>query len=340
MFQNLSKYIIVLLVSAIVCTIVALITLSSSSFSYFAMNNDTKSNTEVKLYFDKLEAEYPAFVKDLTINDETSSSSGIYKVEDEYTNKTGLSSLYYRGSVNNNWFYYEKMYWRIVRINGAGNIKLIYYGDTEPTELDSIARTDNSIYATLINEFDDLSVVDEVELISYANTCEKDSIDYKSSNLEVFLNQWYEEKLLDSTGIVENSIYYNDRAYEAEDESNGHYAGYTRMNELKPSLLTLDYKDSYTSSTLYGNGELSHPIGVLTADEYVLAGDGYLNENVSSWTMTPANIENDCATMFINENEINNQPANQYAGVRPVIVIDGSLEIIGSGLYNDPYRYN
>ena len=343
MFQNLSKYIIFLLVLAVVFSISAFIALSSTSFSYFAMNNDTKSNTEVKLYFDKLEAEYPSFVKELTINDETSSLSGIYSVEDEYTDKTGLNSLIYRGTVDNNWFYYENMYWRIVRINGNGDIKLIYYGDTEPTEQDSLYRTDNSIYASLINEFEGVNIIDDTQVINYANTCEKDSINYKSSNLEEFLNQWYEEKLVDAEGIVLNSIFYNNKEYEEIDELNGYYAGYTRINNLKPSLLTPNYKDSFTNNKLYGNGELSHPIGVLTKDEYVLSGaseTGYLKENMSSWTITPASIENGCSAMFVNGNEMDLQPTNTYAGVRPVIVIDGNLEIIGHGQYNDPYRYN
>ena len=340
MFQNLGKYTIVLLVVSIVFSVVAFIVLSSTSYSYFAMNSNPKSNTSVKLYFDDLDAEYPSFVNDLTINDNNSIESGIYKIDDEYTNKTGLQSIYYRGYVDNNWFYFENMYWRIVRINGNGDIKLIYYGDNEPTELDSITRTDNSIYATAVNIYNNITMIDDVQEISYYDNCDTNSVNYKSSNLETFLNEWYEEKLTDSIGIVPNSIYYNDRAYEASDELNGYYAGYSRISNNTPSLLNSNYRDSYTSDKLYGNGELTHPIGVLTADEYLLASQGYLDENHSSWTITPASVENGCSSMFIYRNTLDIQNTSEYAGVRPVIVIDGDLEIVGQGLYNDPYRYN
>lgn len=54
-------------------------------------------------------------------DDET--KSGLYKDEDDLG-----TSYYYRGVVNNNWVEFGGFYWRIIRINGDGSIRLIYTG--------------------------------------------------------------------------------------------------------------------------------------------------------------------------------------------------------------------
>ena len=40
------------------------------------------------------------------------------------------TSYYYRGAVDNNWLYFAGYYWRIIRINGDGSIRMIYNGTT------------------------------------------------------------------------------------------------------------------------------------------------------------------------------------------------------------------
>ncbi len=49
--------------------------------------------------------------------------SGLYKAEDD----DGMS-YYYRGVVNNNWVSFGGFYWRIIRINGDGTIRLLFSG--------------------------------------------------------------------------------------------------------------------------------------------------------------------------------------------------------------------
>lgn len=51
------------------------------------------------------------------------SNSGLYKVEDN----DGASYLY-RGNVSNNWVEFAGFYWKVVRINGDGSIRMIYTG--------------------------------------------------------------------------------------------------------------------------------------------------------------------------------------------------------------------
>ena len=61
------------------------------------------------------------------LNEDYSSKAGLYSIEDENNTK----SYYFRGEVNNNWVSFGGFYWRILRINGDGSIRLIYSGTKE-----------------------------------------------------------------------------------------------------------------------------------------------------------------------------------------------------------------
>ncbi len=59
--------------------------------------------------------------------------NGIYEAEDDFG-----TSYYYRGTVDNNWVVFGKegsyyIWWRIIRINGNGSIRLIYAGTNSNT---------------------------------------------------------------------------------------------------------------------------------------------------------------------------------------------------------------
>ena len=66
----------------------------------------------------------------LTFKEETSNfantattDEGIYSAQDDYG-----TSYYFRGATTNNYVKFAGFYWRIVRINGDGTIRLIYDG--------------------------------------------------------------------------------------------------------------------------------------------------------------------------------------------------------------------
>ena len=68
----------------------------------------------------------PACINGCKITNE----NGLYEAEDDYG-----TSYYYRGTVNNNWVVFgqdttnsQYIWWRIIRINGNGTIRLIYAG--------------------------------------------------------------------------------------------------------------------------------------------------------------------------------------------------------------------
>lgn len=69
-------------------------------------------------------------------------NEGMYAAEDDLG-----TSYYFRGAVDNNWVKFGKdssgndIYWRIIRINGDGSIRMVYTGTTAPTESTKVIMT-------------------------------------------------------------------------------------------------------------------------------------------------------------------------------------------------------
>lgn len=57
------------------------------------------------------------------VNNIATTNEGMYMAEDDYGN-----SYFYRGAVDNNNVYFGGYYWKIIRINGDGSIRMIYNG--------------------------------------------------------------------------------------------------------------------------------------------------------------------------------------------------------------------
>ncbi len=122
------------------------------------ISNLTKSGTSCFLYFDvkkignpdetlnklqlkkagNLSATIDKYACDNNTNDSshnksgsncTSTDSGIYETEDDFG-----KSYVFRGTVDNNWVHFANMYWRIIRINGNGTIRMIYSGTQLPSD--------------------------------------------------------------------------------------------------------------------------------------------------------------------------------------------------------------
>lgn len=62
-------------------------------------------------------------------------NEGMYSASDNYG-----TSYYYRGAVDNNWVRFANFYWRIIRINGDGSIRMIYAGTSAPTSSESVVK--------------------------------------------------------------------------------------------------------------------------------------------------------------------------------------------------------
>lgn len=214
------------------------------------------------------------------------------------------ASYYFRGNVKSNYVLFANLIWRIVRINGDGTVKLV------------------------LNETTD-------SLTTYYNE-DSTNYNYKNSPMEAYLNDWFDLYLSDYTDYIANGKFCNDIS--RDDAYN--YNSYTRiMTNQIPTLNCL-------------SNEVSHNIGTLTIDEVILAGanttnsntDFYLHNNdiINVWyTMSGAKGSDGYLNMFMvtQNGEISTDVnGNLYRSIRPVINLVKNIEMIGTGLEEDPYR--
>ena len=129
----------------------------------------------------------------------------------------------------------------------------------------------------------------------------------------------------------------------------------TIKEDTQPSYKCQDIKDKHTVSgdSWGGNGKLSKPIGLLTADEVVFAGGTIYPNNINNkntsyylytsnyyWLMSPFYSLSDNVTVFDVDNEggIGNGIAG-LIGLLPVISLKSEVivESSGTGTYTNPY---
>ena len=293
------------------------------------------------------------YVLNQTERESDKSDKGLYQIEDD----DGIS-YYYRGSVNNNYVKYAGVYWRIIRINGDGSIRLLYAGATADAKgtdqfiKENVAfNTKKSnpayvgyMYGTTLNE-------------SYGKTVANE----QDSNIKTALDNWYKtnisgtsnEKVVADAGFCNDRTYYSDNAY-TETGSNTMYNAYQRYYQTKtPTLKCAQENDLFTLGTNEkGNKALTYPIGLITVDELMLSGfaDGYTNKstytyNTSSyWTISPRNFSAADNAAYAFPLGAAGYPSggasvsNGY-GVRTVINLSSDTQISGGiGTENNPFE--
>lgn len=115
------------------------------------------------------------------------------------------------------------------------------------------------------------------------------------STMKNAVDRWYEHNLIDYTDKLEDTVFCNDRSI----DQIGGWTSNGRLDEIvsfsprarnmvsgaEPDLGCTNPEDAFTVSSENGNGKLSYPIGLLTADEAIMMGSGEFGN--SMWTMSP-----------------------------------------------------
>ena len=162
------------------------------------------------------------------------------------------------------------------------------------------------------------------------------SFDYETSKIQEYLSTWMSDNLNDYESFLSNNKFCNDINH---DEANT-YQSYTRLNVNHiPTFSCLGTK--YSSN-----------IGLLSADEVILAGALINSANNSYYLYNPA-IETEYFTMtgvsgtgtsinmFMvdpNGGLTKDTVGSLYRSVRPVINIIKNVEATGTGTSLDPYK--
>ena len=221
-----------------------------------------------------------------------------------YTGTEDNKTVYYfAGNALDNWVKFGGFYWRIIRTNADGSIRLLYNGT-------NTTATDAYIGTSAFN-----SVSTDPMYVGYkygtSGTLASNRTNTNNSTIKGIIDTWYEnnlktnyEKYLSTT-----AVYCNDRNVGKGDYCSKcltcfYYAAHTRLETNKtPTYACENSNDRFTSDTSTGNGRLKYPIALMTADEIAFAGGVsyqqaqtyfyYNSMNISStgstwwWSMTP-----------------------------------------------------
>ena len=197
-----------------------------------------------------------------------------------YTGVEDSKTVYYfAGNATDNWVKFGKnannqdLYWRIIRTNSDGSVRLLYHG-TSTTATDAYIGTSafNSSYA-------DTAYVSYMygSLGSIPNARENTT----DSTIKTTIDNWYKDNLNTNYGkyLSTTAVYCNDRST----SDNTNFGAYTRLNTNKtPSYDCAATEDKFTVDTSTGNGKLTYPIALMTADEVRFAG-GVYGINAPTW---------------------------------------------------------
>jgi len=274
-------------------------------------------------------------------------TTDLMKTEDTTGDEIGEEVLYFRGIVENNYLVFADYCWRIVRTNESGeSIKLRYSGEYDSIN-NTCPQTGNDIKINN-TEYMFNSSYSNSKYVGYVYNTTTSSI--AKSTLESWYTKNIEIKGESVTDLIVDEAYCNDTSISSIKGNYIYYGAYKRLHtNKKPSYKCPNQTDKYTVNTIKGNGKLSKPIALLTADEISYAGAVFDSANEKYflytsgffWTMSPYYWTGSIAYNF----RISSTGQLYYTDVRyprsllPVISIS-DLAIIaegGTGEYNNPY---
>ena len=333
----------------------------------------TNTRTKCTLYFNKTSKTVSTVLGNIEVNSYTpdftksacddssceSHEKGIY----ETTDTDGNPTYYYRGSAENNYVKFAGFYWRIIRINSNGSIRIIYDGTSAHANGESSADRQ---YGT--SQFN--TSWDNNMYVGYMYTSGETHGTGTSSTIKTNADKFYTDKLSSYASKLDTNVgFCGDRSSLNGQSGVGtgtvitYNKGYLRVVESAPTLTCENASDYYTvASASSGNNKLSYPIGLITTDEMMLAGhaggvfDGlynhmktnngsYLATGNTFWTMTPAGGYNPFGDTYwraqlfgvYGSGIIDGHGASDTNGLRPVVNLKSDVTITGSGTMTDPY---
>ena len=276
-----------------------------------------------------------------------------------YTSTEDSKTVYYfAGTATDNWVKFGKnasnqdLYWRIIRTNSDGSVRLLYHGT-------STTATDAYIVTSAFN-----SSYDNIAYVSYMygslGSISSARENTNNSTIKTTIDNWYISNL-EAKGYTKylstTAVYCNDRSISSDSIN---FGAFTRLGTNKtPSYDCAATEDKFTVDTSTGNGKLTYPIALMTADEVSFAGGlygantptwyYYNSVNGSStgskfwWLLSPLDSSTSGSSMFIvrgssNPGRLNYNYVNSNNGVRPALSLKSCAKYSsGDGSAENPY---
>ena len=276
-----------------------------------------------------------------------------------YTGVEDSKTVYYfAGNATDNWVKFGKnasnqdLYWRIIRTNSDGSVRLLYHGTSTTT-------TDAYIGTSAFN-----SSYDNIAYVSYMygslGSISSARENTNNSTIKTTIDNWYISNL-EAKGYTKylstTAVYCNDRSISSDSIN---FGAFTRLGTNKtPSYDCTATEDKFTVDSSTGNGKLTYPIALMTADEVSFAGGlygantptwyYYNSVNGSStgskfwWLLSPLDSSTSGSSMFIvrgssNPGRLNYNYVYSNNGVRPALSLKSCVKYSsGDGSANEPY---
>ena len=176
------------------------------------------------------------------------------------------------------------------------------------------------------------------------------------SNIKQIIDNWYKDNLLSYANYLEDTVWCSNRNFylgglKSKDEmllDRSYFDSYKNNVDQSTPTLTCSINDSFTVDSKNGNGNLTYPIALLTADEVTLAGHGYYSGTMNSYLsvgqywflMSPYSFNSPANVFGINSdgNLADYYYVGDSFGIRPSISLSSNVYIeSGDGTSIDPY---
>ncbi len=306
-----------------------------------AMQGKTKDLYKIiskKAVLDNIKSEFVTSETGINFGDISSNTNGkgVYTLNTTKSDKYPVH--YYRGAVTNNNVKFGGFCWKIVRTTETGGVKLIYNG--APDESGQCTNTTGE--STQIGKSAFNETYNTLEYVGYMVNNTTDS------TIKGAIDTWYQTNMTDYTSKLEDTVWCNDRSSKVNG-SDTYFGAYERAFKTpQPSLACTRDEDKFTVDTKNGNGLLTYPVALLTADEVMLAGGKfgvgnssyYLYTNQSWLSLSPSSFGNDITYGFYVSSigDLSSCIVDSPLSVRPALSLAPGTKIAsGDGSQNSPF---
>ena len=250
------------------------------------------------------------------------------------------------------------MYWRIIRTNADGSIKLLYAGTSPDSDKAYVG----------LSEFNTTS--NDPMYVGYkygtSGSLENNRTNDNDSTIKTYIDNWYKNNLIDYTKYLsKDAVYCNDRELASgqtySTTSSFDYAPYERIYTNKqPTYNCTNMSDAFSVNNT--SAKLDYPIGLMSIDELSYAGGQafttldapyawyYTNANgessygsVAFWALSPSDWNGSYSYVWFvlgsdYPGHLSNYRVDGTRAVRPSVSLSScNLISRGDGSANNPY---
>ena len=213
----------------------------------------------------------------------TSTTTGtLYTATEKNVHNTSDTTVYYyAGNTTNNWVKFGGFYWRIIRTNADGSVRMLYSGTSPSATAGYINSTSTALNDTVNNPM----------YVGYmygtTGSLASNRLNTNDSTAKAVIDTWYENNLSNYTRYLSTTaVYCNDRSIGSGTynigSTNFYFGSYARLNTNKtPTYDCTTQGDAFSGSN--SSAKLKYPIALMTADEVAYAGGVMYTNNASAW---------------------------------------------------------